>query len=274
MPFLQNQGRRIYFERHGQGPAVLFLHGAGSNAATWWQQLPAFSADCTCLTMDIRCFGRSTAPLEEFSFEHFLSDALAVLDQNGVGTAAVIGQSLGGMIGLRMALRSPERLRAFVSCDSSLAVDHAALLDVLRQRRITQEAVNIENRSLGPWLLRNHPERAALYAQINRFNASAHSIPAADWGAALHALMEPAHLLPMADLGRVACPTLFVVGRQDPIVSPGVTQEFASLVRNSQVAVIDDAGHSAYFEQPAAFNETVRAFLRRHASANSTGEKA
>ena len=62
MPFVRSHHRDIYYERHGAGPAILFLHGAGSNAATWWQQLPAFTPEYTCLTMDIRCFGRSAAP--------------------------------------------------------------------------------------------------------------------------------------------------------------------------------------------------------------------
>ena len=47
MPFVHSLGREIYYERHGAGPALLLLHGAGSNAATWWQQLPAFSAQHT-----------------------------------------------------------------------------------------------------------------------------------------------------------------------------------------------------------------------------------
>ena len=93
MPFVQSAGRAIYHERHGDGPAVLFLHGAGSNAATWWQQLPAFKASHTCLTMDIRCFGRSAAPLDEFTLANFVDDALAVLDAEGVQRAAVVGRA-------------------------------------------------------------------------------------------------------------------------------------------------------------------------------------
>ena len=64
MPFIDSGGRAIWAQRQGQGPAVLFLHGAGSNAATWWQQLPAFSARHTCVTLDQRCFGRSAAPMD------------------------------------------------------------------------------------------------------------------------------------------------------------------------------------------------------------------
>ena len=76
MPFVSSQNRDIYYERHGAGPAILFLHGAGSNAATWWQQLPAFAPEYTCLTMDIRCFGRSAAPPDEFSLALFVADGV------------------------------------------------------------------------------------------------------------------------------------------------------------------------------------------------------
>lgn len=72
MPFVTSHGRAIYYERLGDGPAVLFCHGAGSNAATWWQQLPAFAGRYSCLTMDIRCFGRSAAPLTEFDLALFV----------------------------------------------------------------------------------------------------------------------------------------------------------------------------------------------------------
>jgi 3-oxoadipate enol-lactonase len=263
MPFVVSRGRPIYYERHGQGPAVLFLHGAGSNAATWWQQVPAFPHR-TLLTMDLRCFGRSAAPLEEFDFAHFVADALAVLDAERVEAAAIVGQSLGGMVGLRLALQHAARVTAFVSCDSSLGIDHAGLLETLRQRQVTQRAASIEQRSLGPWFLAHRPDLAALYAQINHFNPSAHSVPAGEWGATLGALMAPQHLLPTQALRDVAQPTLFVVGRQDPIVSVAVTRELAGLVRGSEVAVLEDAGHSAYFEQAAAFNVCLGDFLLRH----------
>ncbi|QJW83795.1 alpha/beta fold hydrolase [Ramlibacter terrae] len=81
MPFAASGSRNIYYERHGAGPAVLFIHGAGSNAATWWQQLPAFGERHTCITMDVRCFGRSVAPLDEFALHLFVQDVLAILDQ-------------------------------------------------------------------------------------------------------------------------------------------------------------------------------------------------
>jgi pimeloyl-ACP methyl ester carboxylesterase len=263
MPFALSAGRRIYYERHGQGPAVVFCHGAGSNAATWWQQLPAFTPRHTCITLDIRCFGRSVAPTSEFSLENFVDDVIAILDLEGLDRAALVGQSLGGMIGLKMALTHPQRLAAFIACDSSLAIDHPVLLETIEKRQITHRAVTIEERSLGRWFLDRHPDKAALYAQINHFNPSAYAIPAAEWGAALASIMAPGRILPMEALRQVGCPTLLLVGSEDPIVPVEVMHEVSGLVHGSEVAVIGQAGHSAYFEKPAEFNEVVLGFLAR-----------
>jgi 3-oxoadipate enol-lactonase len=150
MPFVRHQGRELYHESHGAGPAVLFLHGAGSNAATWWQQLPPFAKDHRCITMDIRCFGRSVAPTSEFTFPLFVGDVLAVLDELRIERCVIVGQSLGGMIGLRVALQHPERVAAFVACDSTLAVDHPVLLDRLERRSVAQSGASIEQRPGGP----------------------------------------------------------------------------------------------------------------------------
>jgi 3-oxoadipate enol-lactonase len=265
VPFVEARGRRLYYERQGEGPAVLFLHGAGSNAATWWQQLPAFSALHTCITMDMRCFGRSVAPVQEFALDNFAADAIAVLDREEVERAALVGQSLGGFVGLKLCLDRPERVAAFAACDSSLGIDHPTLLDIFARRRSTQRAVHVEQRSLGRWFLETHRDKAQLYAQINHFNQSAHSIPSKEWDEALAALLQPGNLLPVHALRRLACPTLLLVGSEDPIVPVGVMRELAELVEGSELAVIDDAGHSAYFEKPHEVNRHLLDFIARRA---------
>lgn len=266
MPFVTSRGRGIYYERHGTlGPVVLFCHGAGSNAATWWQQLPAFTQTHTCITMDIRCFGRSVAPLEEFSLENFVDDVIAILDREEVERFTLVGQSLGGMIGLKLALTHPDRLSAFIACDTSLALDHPVLLNAITKRQITHRAVTIEQRSLGAWFLENHPDKALLYAQINYFNPSAHSLSPLEWGAALGALMRPGRLIPMGALADVRCPTLLLVGSEDPIVPVSVMQEVAELIEGSELAVVSQAGHSAYFEKPQEVNALMLDFLSRAA---------
>lgn len=263
MPFLTSNGRDIYYERHGQGPALVFLHGAGSNGATWWQQLPVFTQRYTCVLMDIRCFGRSVAPTTEFQMTHFVDDLIALLDQEKIEQAALIGQSLGGMIGLKTALQHPSRVSAYVACDSSMAIDHPRQVQILHDRLRQVVGMAIEQRSLGQWFLKNRPAHAALYAQINHFNPSAHRIPAAQWQAAMTGLNQKDSLTPMAQLREVACPTLLLVGREDPIVPVDIMQEVQALIPDCELTVIDDAAHSAYFEQPEVFNTSVMDFLAR-----------
>ena len=265
MPFVRSRGRDLYHECQGDGPPILFLHGAGSNAATWWQQLPVFAKGHRCVTMDIRCFGRSIAPTSEFTMSLFVSDALAVLDEYGIDRGVIIGQSLGAMIGLRMALQHPERVAAFVACDSTLAIDHPILLEHSERRNVAQAGARIEERSLGAWFTREQPALTALYAQINHFNPSAYRIAHAEWRATLTSLMQPGQLTPLSVLSTLRCPTLFLVGAEDPLVPVEVTHELAELVPASEVVVIDRAGHSAYFEQAAQFNRHVVEFIGRRA---------
>ena len=133
------------------------------------------------------------------------------------------------------------------------------------ERRVTRvQALTVEQRSLGCWFIEQQPERAALYAQINHFNPSAHAFDSQAWGAAVTGLMAPRNLLALEALAGIACPTLFVVGSEDPLVPAEAMQAFAQQVADSELQVVDGAGHSAYFEKPEEFNENVLAFLRRH----------
>lgn len=264
VPSAATGGRALYAERHGDsGVPVLFLHGAGSNAATWWQQLPAFAEKHVCLTLDLRCFGRSAAPMDEFRHEHFVADVLAVLDHFDVPRAVVVGQSLGGMVGLRLALQHAGRVAAFVACDSPLGVAQPAILEALERRARTAGSKTLEQRALGAWFLQRSPERAALYAQINAFNPGTHSTPPDEWRAAMDRLMDPVRLLPMAALRDITCPTLWLVGREDPLVPVSAMQEAASLAPGSELAVVEHCGHSTYFERPEVFNHLVLDFIAR-----------
>ncbi len=262
MSFAVSHGVPIYYERHGQGPAVVFCHGAGSNAATWWQQLPLFRQHFTCIVYDHRGFGRSVAGPEAFIPQLFADDLQAVMDAEGIASASLVCQSLGGMSGIRFALRAPERVDAFVCCDSPLAIDHPQMLANVRQFLQEVEATEIEDRALSHGFVASQPEMAFLYSQINQFNRSVYS-PAdgKGWGARLAGLFDPSFLLPLQSLDRLSPPTLFVVGSEDRVVTPAVVRDLTSRVTQAAVAEIPGAGHSPYFEQAATFNRVVLDFI-------------
>ena len=139
------------------------------------------------------------------------------------------------------------------------------VLDILATRQISQRAASVEQRSLGRWFLEHHPDKAALYAQINHFNPSTHSVPPDRWGATLMGLMQPGRMVPMDALDEVAVPMLMLVGSEDPIVPVAVAREVADRVPGCELAVVEAAGHSSYFEKPAEFNAQVLDFIARRA---------
>jgi 3-oxoadipate enol-lactonase len=262
--FVRSGEREIYYERQGEGPAVLFCHGAGGNAATWFQQVAAFRDRYTCITLDLRCFGRSHAPVDEFRLDLFVDDVRAVLDHAHIARTAIVGQSLGGMVGLRLALAEPDRVGAFVSSNSSLAIDHPTLVACVDRHVRGGPAQTIEQRSLGAGFAASQPALALLYAQLNHFNPSFLHVAPEAWRARMLALNARDVLLPVASVDSLQCPVLWVVGREDPIVPFAVMQELGARVRASEVCVIDGAAHSAYFSHPQVFNPVVLDFLARH----------
>lgn len=262
--FARSGERDIYYERQGAGPAVVFCHGAGGNAAVWWQQVAAFRDRHTCIALDLRCFGRSQAPVDEFRLDLMVQDVLAVLDHAGIMRAAVVGQSLGGMVGLRLALAHPDRVGAFVVSNSSLAIDHPMLVACVDRHVRGGLAQTIEQRSLGAPFAQRRPDLAFLYAQLNHFNPSVLQVPPEAWRARMLALNARDVLLPASSVTGLHCPVLYVVGRDDPIVPHGVMAELASATPAGESCVIDEAAHSAYYSHPEIFNPTVLDFLARH----------
>lgn len=261
MPYAQSHGARIYYERHGSGPAVLFCHGAGSNAATWWQQVPVFGARFSCLVYDHRCFGRSHADAASLRPDILVDDALAVLDAEGVPSAALVCQSLGGFTGLRLALAHAQRAWAFVACDSPLGISHAPLVRSVADYLAAAGDAPVEERALARGYVQSQVALAFLYAQINRFNPAVRD-PVPELRARLAGLFAPGQLLPLSELRKLACPVLMVTGEHDPMVTPALARDLARWIPGARCEEIAGAGHSAYFEQPQAFNALVLEFLQ------------
>lgn len=107
MPIADSDGTSIYYERHGSGPAILFVHGSGGHHAAWWQQVAALRDEFTVVTIDLRGFGKSDSSMTEFDGQDFPGDVVAVLDQEDLTDAMLVGQSIGSVAALRAASCAP-----------------------------------------------------------------------------------------------------------------------------------------------------------------------
>src|SRR5262249_26456105 len=115
MAFMTKDGFRLYYENSGgNAPAIVFLHGAGGNHLSWWQQVPVFAEEYRCIAVDQRGFGQSPDVPGGPGAAALGTDVLALLDHLRIGRAALVAQSMGGGGAVGAAVQAPERFGAIV----------------------------------------------------------------------------------------------------------------------------------------------------------------
>lgn len=259
MAFATVGGTRIYFESAGEGPAILFAHGAGGNAAIWYQQVAFFSAHgYRCITFDHRTFARSPASAETISTPQFRDDALAVLDAAQVHQAHLVGQSMGGFTVLRMALDAPARVLSLtMSATPGGLPNPAPTASAANLTRSDADASNGILRTMSKATLAN-PALVHLYQMIAAFNLDFHMT-------SLRALAR--HPVSFTEAAAITCPLLFIAGAEDPLFPAALLGSYVPHLPTARMVVVADSGHSPYFEQPATFNAILLAHLQAAAGA-------
>lgn len=258
MPFMEQGAFRLYYEDSGsEKPVILFLHGAGGNHLSWWQQVPAFRDEYRCMTVDQRTFGQSPDVPGGPGVQALTSDALALLDHLQIARAAVVSQSIGGWAAVGMAVQAPQRLWAVVLANTVGNLtdpDIAALRQELVATRPPRPAVLWQG-ALGPAYQKHNPTGTFLYAQIAGLNAP-RSV----------AFREQLHRLttPVEPYNASGIPTLFVTSDEDILIWPELSAKVQSKVPGSRLLRVANAGHSTYFEEAALFNQEVGKFLQAH----------
>src|ERR1700742_1214076 len=110
MPVLAAGGLRIYYERRGSGPPLLFLNGSGATLATSGFLLDLFTARFDVAAHDQRGLGRTGVPPGPYSMAEYARDACALLDALAWEQARVVGISFGGMVAQELAVTFPNRV--------------------------------------------------------------------------------------------------------------------------------------------------------------------
>lgn len=261
MPTVQNENAEIYYEIHGDGPAIALVHGAGGNTLVWWQQVPYFASDYKVVNFDHRGWGQSKCAPEHRHARHFASDLRAVLDDAGIEKATLVCQSMGGWTGMQFTLQNPERVSCLVLAGTPAGIQTPKIIEV-REQRARDRAQNAGNATgwnqshwaLAPDAFQRDPERAFLYSQMSSLNA-----PIGDTGTSELTLGPD-------DFKGYTTPTLLIAGEQDRIFPPELLEEVASVVPGVQIHKIPISGHSTYFEAPDQFNRIAGEFIAKYGS--------
>jgi len=261
MPQVEVPGATLYYEVSGDGPAVVFAHGAGGNRISWWQQVPEFSRDHRVLRFDHRSFGRSRCDPDAVEPKRFGDDLLAILDDQRIERASLVCQSMGGWSGLRVALEHPDRVACLVLCGTPGGIAHPKVLEAAASigSRVSSDGVR-GSAALAPGFEEREPELAFLYDQLGGLNVDLDM-------SAVGRIFDPDCRIPVERAGELRVPTLMVLGGRDLLFPIDSLRAVAEQIPGVETAEFPECGHSVYFEAAREFNATVRAFIERHEKA-------
>lgn len=255
MPYAHINGARIYYEQHGIGPDLVFIHGAGGNHLSWWQQVAYFAGTYRCTVYDARGWGLSRG---EMSVGRWAlgTDLVGLMDHLAIDRAHVVAQSMGGRAVAGLTRLSPQRIRSIVLCGTTAGATNDRIREIQDELRDFRGEAGLREHALAPGFERANPGLALLYRQVNAINPPRPrgllGRPPATYRGSMHG--------PLAALG---VPILFLVGEHDRITSPEMIREAQSLIPGAERYEIAGAGHSAYFEAADEWNHVVAGFIAK-----------
>lgn len=235
----------------GRGEALLFLHGAGSNAHTWQRQIDHFGMGHTPIAFDFPGHGRSGSTEGLRSIAAYRDFTKAFADSLSLRPFVLVGRSMGGAIAMEFAFAHRDRVRALVlvctAAKFSLGNDRLETWrNVMRGRApqpFTPEAFSPKTdfavmREAWMEQVKTDPRvRYFDFVACNEFDATGR-------------------------LGQIKLPTLIIAGRDDAITPPAQSEALHKAIPGSQLVTIEDAGHTVPSEKPDEFHQAVDEFLR------------
>lgn len=270
MPLARLNDTELFYVEVGEGLPCLVMHGGlGFDHTGLHPWLDALGDVMRLVYYDHRGNGRSgRPPSETITFEQLCSDADALRGHLGFEEVCVLGYSFGGFIALEYALRYPERISHLILLDTAPALDYGDEIEAnARRKGATDEQLEAlaasaedEAESWRLWKLKEplyfHTYDADLAERV--MGRTLISVEAAEAG---DAIIEDWDLTPR--LGEISVPTLILVGKDDFICPPSQAKIMHEGIPDSKLAVFERSGHFTHVEEPEAFFDAVRGWLRR-----------
>ena len=232
-------GIHMYYAVYGAGDPILLIHGGLGHADIWANQVRDLMTDHRVIVADSRGHGRSTRNADPYSYDLMASDYLALLDYLKVDKVALVGWSDGGIIGLDIAMKHPERLTKLFAQAANATVD-GVKPDVM------------ENKTFVAYIDRCGKDYQKMSKTPDQYDAFVEQISHM-WAT------EPAYS--DADLGKITVPTAIALGDHDEAISREHTDHLAQVIPGAEEIILKNASHFAMLQDPAGYTQAVRDFV-------------
>lgn len=256
-------GARMYYEVHGSGKAVVFIHDRAGSHEVWRAQVPALAGTNRVVLFDSRGAGRSYSGqvVDGYTTELLADDVVALLDVLDIDKATLVGLSMGGGVAQMCALRHPDRVAALVLVSTSPHFSESTRArmrgeaDEIEQVGLRREQAEIMTaRWFSTAFAEAHPETVA--AVCEGVLGYAPDVLAARSRANAERDFT-------ARLPEITCPALFVAGAADPMGPTAHAATYALGLRDLQVQLIEGCSHLVPVEAAQEFNRVLADFVTR-----------
>lgn len=266
MAFVECAGARIYWRRDGlaSAPPLLLSNSLGTDCAFWEPVMPRLTEYFHVIRMDTRGHGASDAPPGPYTMQMLADDALAVADAAGLARFAFAGVSMGGGIGMHLAIHHAARLTRLMLCNTAASFPVA----VFEQRIAAVEAggmAAVVDGVLQRFFTDSFRQRdSAVLASVR---STLLSLDPVGYIGCCCAIRDTSL---EAKLSSITTPTLVLVGDYDQSTPPEKGRAIAAAIPGARVASLPTA-HLAHPEQPAAFVDLAVPFLLDQTLPNRNG---
>lgn len=260
MSAVRARGVDIAYERVGEGPPLVLVHGAAEDGRVWRPQLAGLSDEFTVVAWDEPGAGRSSDVPAGFGLADYADCLAAVIEDVGLGAAHVAGLSWGGTVVLELYRRHRGAIATLILVDTYAGWKGSLPEPELRAR------VEGTARMLAAPRGAFDPALPGLFAGdppaefVPLLEEMAADVRPESMRVALGAMAE-ADLRDV--LPAITVPTLLIWGEHDARSPLSIARDFASVIPAATLVVIPDAGHVSNLERPAQFNAAMREFCAR-----------
>lgn len=229
---LKTRGFTMYYETYGSGQPLLIIHGNGGSINNFMYQIPYFEKKYKVILADSRAQGKSPDAGDSLSYEMMADDLNALLDSLHLDSCYVIGWSDGGINGLLLAIRHPEKVKKLAITGANLTPDTTAVDPFVYH-----------------WAMKMNEglEKMNQTAQVKNQRKLGHLLS-----------FEP-HIS-LEQLHTIQCPTLVIGGDHD-VILPRHTLLIAENIPRSYLWIVPNSGHSVPIFFKEEFNTTVDRFF-------------
>jgi pimeloyl-ACP methyl ester carboxylesterase len=266
VPSLDRAGTRVHYQATrppggADAPAVVFLHNIFCDGRVFSHATAALGARYRTIAIDFRGHGGSEVPRRPYSIQDLAEDTLAVLDQEGVARAAVVGLSVGATVAVELALRHPERVDRLVLMGADVEADPflatlrnsvlSRLVRLIGLRRFLVAAA-VKNLFGASFRAETGPGLAGWFERISALGGRAAAFALRCWAS------RPIRL---GALPALRAPVLVVVGDEDVSCPPACGEKIQRAVAGARLVRIPRAGHTMPAERPEPTTAAIAGFL-------------